>query len=128
MWKLHESGRSLELMDPIVTEFDENEALRVVGVALLCTQGSPAMRPTMSRVVTMLTGDIEVSHVTSKPSYLTDWDFKDITGNFSKASTSYKASKSQNHNPIDLIPRGDQMHSPLNITEPRLSDLIGDGR
>ena len=115
-------------MDPIVTEFDENEALRVVGVALLCTQGSPAMRPTMSRVVAMLTGDIEVSAVTSKPSYLTDWDFKDITSNFSKASTSYKASKSQNHNPIDLIPRGDQMHSPLNITEPRLPDLIRDGR
>ncbi|KAL3609714.1 hypothetical protein D5086_000734 [Populus alba] len=127
-WKLHESGRSLELMDPSVTEIDENEALRVVGVALLCTQGSPAMRPTMSRVVAMLTGDIEVSVVTSKPSYLTDWDFKDITGNFSKVSTSYKASKSQNHNPIDLIPRGDQMHSPLNITEPRLSYLIGDGR
>ncbi|KAL3609716.1 hypothetical protein D5086_000736 [Populus alba] len=127
-WKLHESGRSLELMDPSVTEFDENEALRVVGVALLCTQGSPAMRPTMSRVVAMLTGDIEVSAVTSKPSYLTDWDFKDITGNFSKASTSSEASKSKNHNPIDLIPRGDQMHSPLNMTEPRLSDLIGDGR
>ncbi|KAG6788149.1 hypothetical protein POTOM_004203 [Populus tomentosa] len=128
VWKLHESGRSLELMDPIVTEFDENEALRVIGVALLCTQGSPTMRPTMSRVVAMLTGDIEVSVVTSKPSYLTDWDFKDISSNFSKASTSSEASKSQNHNPIDLIPRGDQMHSPLNITEPRLSDLIGDGR
>uniref|UniRef100_A0A2K2BUH4 non-specific serine/threonine protein kinase n=1 Tax=Populus trichocarpa TaxID=3694 RepID=A0A2K2BUH4_POPTR len=131
-WKLHESGRSLELMDPSVTEFDENEALRVVGVALLCTQGSPAMRPTMSRVVAMLTGDIEVSAVTSKPSYLTDWDFKDITGTFStentQASTSSEASKSKNHNPIDLIPRGDQMHSPLNVTEPRLSDLIGDGR
>ena len=113
-------------MDPSVTEFNENEALRVVGIALLCTQGSPAMRPTMSRVVTMLTGDIEVSHVTSKPSYLTDWDFMDITSNFSKASTSSKASK--NHNPSDLIPQGDQMHSPLNITEPRLSDLIGYGR
>nr|TKR97680.1 putative LRR receptor-like serine/threonine-protein kinase [Populus alba] len=132
VWKLHESGRSLELMDPSVTEFDENEALRVVGVALLCTQGSPTMRPTMSRVVAMLTGDIEVSAVTSKPSYLTDWDFKDITGTFStentQASTSSEANKSKNHNPIDHIPRGDQMHSPLNITELRLSDLIGDGR
>ncbi|KAJ6341572.1 hypothetical protein OIU78_009680 [Salix suchowensis] len=120
-----------------MTEFDENEALRVVGVALLCTQASPAMRPTMSRVVAMLAGDIEVSAVTSKPSYLTDWDFKDITGTFTTENTqpsilseaSKSKNKSQNHNPNEpASPRGDQMHSALNITEPRLSDLIGDGR
>ncbi|KAJ6426357.1 hypothetical protein OIU84_022047 [Salix udensis] len=105
-WNLHESGQSLQLIDPSVIEFDENEALRVVGVALLCTQASPAMRPAMSRVVAMLAGDIEVSAVTSKPGYLTDWDFKDITGTFTtentRASSISKASKSrsksQNHN------------------------------
>ncbi|KAJ6703369.1 hypothetical protein OIU85_029340 [Salix viminalis] len=124
-------------MDPSLTEFDESEVLRVIGVALLCTQASPAMRPTMSRVVAMLAGDIEVSTVKSKPSYLTDMDFKDITGRFStenKASASTTAdikskNKSHRHNSIDLSPGGDQMiNSPLNITEPRLSDLIGDGR
>ncbi|KAG6782952.1 hypothetical protein POTOM_012379 [Populus tomentosa] len=135
-WTLYESRQSLLLMDPSVTEFDENEALRVIGVALLCTQASPAMRPTMSRVVAMFTGDIEVSTVTSKPSYLTDMDFKDITSSFSTENTPASAStgdsksknKSQHHNSIDLSPGGDQIHSPLNITEPRLSDLIGDGR
>ncbi|XP_011022401.1 PREDICTED: probable LRR receptor-like serine/threonine-protein kinase At1g56140 isoform X2 [Populus euphratica] len=135
-WTLYESRQSLLLMDPSVTEFDENEALRVIGVALLCTQASPAMRPTMSRVVAMFTGDIEVSTVTSKPSYLTDMDFKDITGSFSTENTpafpstddSKSKNKSQHHNSIDLSPGGDQIHSPLNITEPRLSDLIGDGR
>ena len=35
----------------------------------------------MSRVVSMLTGDLEVSKVSSRPSYLTDWQFKEITGN-----------------------------------------------
>ncbi|XP_034914857.2 probable LRR receptor-like serine/threonine-protein kinase At1g56140 [Populus alba] len=135
-WTLYESRQSLLLMDPSVTEFDENEALRVIGVALLCTQASPAMRPTMSRVVAMFNGDIEVSTVTSKPSYLTDIDFKDITSSFSTENTPASAStgdsksknKSQHHNSIDLSPGGDQIHSPLNITEPRLSDLIGDGR
>ncbi|KAF9689154.1 hypothetical protein SADUNF_Sadunf01G0062100 [Salix dunnii] len=109
-WNLHESGQSLQLIDPSVIEFDENEALRVVGVALLCTQASPAMRPTMSRVVAMLTGDIEVSAVTSKPGYLTDWDFKDITSTFSTENTQASSisearkskNKSQNHNPNDL--------------------------
>uniref|UniRef100_A0A6N2JX36 non-specific serine/threonine protein kinase n=1 Tax=Salix viminalis TaxID=40686 RepID=A0A6N2JX36_SALVM len=136
-WTLYESSQSLLMMDPSLTEFDESEVLRVIGVALLCTQASPAMRPTMSRVVAMLAGDIEVSTVKSKPSYLTDMDFKDITGRFStenKASASTTAdikskNKSHRHNSIDLSPGGDQMiNSPLNITEPRLSDLIGDGR
>jgi hypothetical protein len=40
------------------------------------------MRPSLSRVVAMLVGDIEVGVVTSKPSYLTDWNFKDITSSF----------------------------------------------
>ncbi|KAK9907102.1 hypothetical protein M0R45_002414 [Rubus argutus] len=34
-------------------------------------------RPTMSTVVGMLSGAIEVTTVTSKPGYLTDWDFDD---------------------------------------------------
>ncbi|XVF87034.1 hypothetical protein PTKIN_Ptkin18bG0088200 [Pterospermum kingtungense] len=78
-WALYENNQSLDLVDPSLVEFDENEACRLVGVALLCTQGSPTMRPSMSRVVGMLAGDIEVSGVITRPSYLTDWDFKDLT-------------------------------------------------
>ncbi|GLU14101.1 hypothetical protein SLE2022_306900 [Rubroshorea leprosula] len=81
-WTLYESNQSLGLVDPTLVEFDENEALRMIRVALLCTQASPMMRPPMSRVVAMLAGDIEVSPVASKPSYLTDWDFKDMTASF----------------------------------------------
>ncbi|XVE88511.1 hypothetical protein DITRI_Ditri19aG0075000 [Diplodiscus trichospermus] len=66
-------------IDPSLVEFDENEALRVVRVALMCTQGSPIMRPPMSRVVAMLAGDIQVSGAIIRPSYLTDWHFKDLT-------------------------------------------------
>ncbi|GMI77809.1 hypothetical protein HRI_001450200 [Hibiscus trionum] len=83
VWTLHEENQLLSMLDPKVTEFDENEALRVIGVALLCTQASPSMRPPMSRVVAMLVGDIEVSKVTTKPSYLTDWDYKDVTDTLS---------------------------------------------
>ncbi|KAK8618638.1 hypothetical protein V6N13_132624 [Hibiscus sabdariffa] len=79
-WALREKNQSLDLVDPNLAEFDGNEVLRVVRVALLCTQGSPSMRPPMSRVVAMLAGDIEVSGVITRPSYLTDWSFKDLTG------------------------------------------------
>ncbi|KAJ8627454.1 hypothetical protein MRB53_020761 [Persea americana] len=71
-WYLHENDRALELVDPTLHEFDRAEALCVMGVALLCTQASPMLRPPMSRVVAMLSGDREVSNVTTRPSYLTD--------------------------------------------------------
>ncbi|KAK8992575.1 hypothetical protein V6N11_048652 [Hibiscus sabdariffa] len=87
-WDLHESNRSLDLVDPNLAEIDENEALRVVMVALLCTQGSPSMRPPMSRVVAMLAGDIEASGVITRPSYLTDWNFRDLTGSLVTVSCS----------------------------------------
>ena len=50
-----------------------------MGVSFLCTQASPTLRPSMSRVVAMLLGDIEVNTVTSKPGYLSDWKFDDPT-------------------------------------------------
>ncbi|KAI3877856.1 hypothetical protein MKW92_033786, partial [Papaver armeniacum] len=69
-WSLHENGRTLELVDPSLTDFDNGEAMRMIGIAFLCTQASPVLRPAMSRVVGMLSGDIEVSTVTSRPNYI----------------------------------------------------------
>ncbi|XP_058071781.1 probable LRR receptor-like serine/threonine-protein kinase At1g56140 isoform X5 [Magnolia sinica] len=82
-WTLHEANRPLELIDPTLSEFDNGEALRMIGVALLCTQTSPVLRPPMSRVVAMLSGDVKVSSVTSRPSYLTLWQFNDLTNSLS---------------------------------------------
>ncbi|OMP12632.1 hypothetical protein COLO4_02938 [Corchorus olitorius] len=128
-WNLVENNESLGVMDPSLEEFDENEALRVLGVALLCTQASPNMRPPMSRVVAMLTGDAEVSSVATKPSYITDWDFNDETATFKKDAQTSSASdnsddkistKNKTINETELI------ISPINVTE--ISDIIGEGR
>ncbi|XP_058181366.1 probable LRR receptor-like serine/threonine-protein kinase At1g56140 [Rhododendron vialii] len=73
-WHVHETNREVELVDARLLEFDEEEVKRVIQVALLCTQISPQQRPSMPRVVAMLSGDIEVSAVTSRPGYLTDWN------------------------------------------------------
>ncbi|KAG8365258.1 hypothetical protein BUALT_Bualt18G0085500 [Buddleja alternifolia] len=72
----------IELLDPTLDEFDANEVRRIIGVALLCTQASPGLRPSMSRVVAMLSGDIEVASVTTRPGYLTDSKFCDATNSF----------------------------------------------
>ncbi|WCJ28452.1 Leucine-rich repeat transmembrane protein kinase [Euphorbia peplus] len=138
-WNLFENNQTLALLDPSLMGFNENEALRVIGVALLCTQASPLLRPTMSRVVAMLTGDIEVSSVTSKPSYLSDWDLKDVncgfsygnnTSTFTKSEISTGSGKygSQNDIKLDVNLGLDPNPSPANVTETRLSDLIGGGR
>ncbi|XP_022715408.1 probable LRR receptor-like serine/threonine-protein kinase At1g56130 isoform X2 [Durio zibethinus] len=128
-WNLHENNQSLSLLDQTLEEFDENEALRVIGVALLCTQASPIMRPSMSRVVAMLAGDIAVSSVTTKPSYLTDWDFKDITGTFmsEETQTSIESDSSDIKSKKKTISGVEQpMLSPVNVTE--FSESIGEGR
>ncbi|XP_010645966.1 probable LRR receptor-like serine/threonine-protein kinase At1g56140 isoform X3 [Vitis vinifera] len=118
-WTLHENNRSLDLVDPKLTTFDENEAARVIGVALLCIQASPALRPTMSRVVAMLAGDIEVSTVASKPGYLTDWDFKDITTSFLSDDTQTSVASTSTSYPAP---------TPVNLSEPMLSAVTGEGR
>uniref|UniRef100_A0A0E0L0B0 non-specific serine/threonine protein kinase n=1 Tax=Oryza punctata TaxID=4537 RepID=A0A0E0L0B0_ORYPU len=72
-WSLYEKEKALEIVDPRIKEFSKDEALRVIHVALMCTQGSPHQRPPMSKVVAMLTGDVEVGEVIMKPSYITEW-------------------------------------------------------
>ncbi|KAG2689611.1 hypothetical protein I3760_09G146700 [Carya illinoinensis] len=135
-WTLHEHNQALGLVDPALLEFDENEATRVIRVALLCTQASPMMRPRMSRVVAMLAGDIEAGTVTTKPSYLTDLDFKDITGEFldegNTVSTASSGSikrrqKNQDSNTADVSPT-DPTPSPMNVTKSMVTDVIGEGR
>ncbi|KAL0011921.1 hypothetical protein SO802_007029 [Lithocarpus litseifolius] len=122
-WTLHENNQSLRLVDPTLSEFDENEAARVMAVSLLCTQASPNMRPPMSRVVAMLAGDVEVGIVTSKPSYLTDLNFKDITSSF----LSEEDRKHHGDN-TDLSQLCNPLSSPVNVTETMIGGIIGDGR
>lgn len=47
----------MEIVDPMLEpEYNKEEALRMIRVALLCTNASPSLRPTMSQVVSMLEG------------------------------------------------------------------------
>ncbi|KAH0453805.1 hypothetical protein IEQ34_018129 [Dendrobium chrysotoxum] len=91
-WSLYEQKHELDLVDPILSSYNTDEAIRVFGVALLCIQASPALRPPMSRVVAMLAGDVEVNEVTSRPSYLTEWQFNDISSNFANDDCSRSTS------------------------------------
>ncbi|KAG6793754.1 hypothetical protein POTOM_002977 [Populus tomentosa] len=58
---LQEQGNLLELVDPSLgSNYSKIEALRMLNLALLCTNPSPTLRPSMSSAVKMLEGRIPV--------------------------------------------------------------------
>ncbi|KAL4587712.1 hypothetical protein LXL04_000586 [Taraxacum kok-saghyz] len=70
---LQEQGNLLELVDPILgSHYPKEEAMRMLNVALLCTNPSPTLRPAMSAVVKMLDGQIPVQPALVKRSGMDD--------------------------------------------------------
>lgn len=64
-WKLHERGMHLELVDKVLdpNDYDGEEVKKMIEIALLCTQASAGMRPTMSEVVVLLQTRSLVEHL-----------------------------------------------------------------
>ncbi|OMO82776.1 hypothetical protein COLO4_22837 [Corchorus olitorius] len=96
-WALVEQqkGNLMELVDPKVgTEFNKEEAMTIIKVALLCTNSSPALRPTMSQVVSMLEGRTAVHEITS-----TDPSFYGDQIGF-KSFSNFDLQRSATHSPI----------------------------
>ena len=89
-WNLYEKGELEELVD-ISLNGDVNieEACRYLKIGLLCTQDMPKLRPAMSTVVEMLTGQIDVDDkIISKPGLFSEFvDQKDDGGNKDKVNT-----------------------------------------
>ena len=67
----------MELVDlELGLEFNKEEVLRMIKVALLCTYPSPALRPTTTSVVSMLEGKTVVDELAWDPSiYGHEWSF-----------------------------------------------------
>ncbi|XP_045787010.1 probable LRR receptor-like serine/threonine-protein kinase At1g07650 isoform X1 [Trifolium pratense] len=67
---LQERGTLLELVDPdLGSEYSTEEATVMLNVALLCTNASPTLRPTMCQVVSMLEGWTDIQDLLSDPGY-----------------------------------------------------------
>lgn len=63
----------MEIVDPrLESEFNREEAERMLKVALLCTNASPTIRPTMSAALSMLEGQKSIEEVVSDPSIYAD--------------------------------------------------------
>lgn len=61
-WEMHESGELVRLVDTSLEgDFNIEEALRFLKVALLCTQVMPKLRPSMRNVLKLLKGEVAVA-------------------------------------------------------------------
>ncbi|GMY33353.1 probable LRR receptor-like serine/threonine-protein kinase At1g56140 isoform X1 [Fagus crenata] len=127
-WHLHENNRKVDLVDSTLSEFNDKEVERLIGVSLLCTQASPTLRPSMSRVVAMLSGDIELNTVTSRPGYLTDWKFDDRSGLMSDIATKGTDTSHYNSSSASTSMVADVETSPVIASKPMLGETIKKGR
>uniref|UniRef100_A0A1D1Z1R4 non-specific serine/threonine protein kinase n=1 Tax=Anthurium amnicola TaxID=1678845 RepID=A0A1D1Z1R4_9ARAE len=63
---LQERGNLLELVDPnLGSDYSEEDAMVMLNVALLCSNASPTLRPTMSTVVSLLEGRTSIQNLLS---------------------------------------------------------------
>ncbi|XP_028081409.1 probable LRR receptor-like serine/threonine-protein kinase RFK1 isoform X3 [Camellia sinensis] len=104
-WACHlqQGGNLADLIDSkLGTEFNNVEVGRMVKVALLCTNASPSLRPTMSEVVSMLEGQMSIPEVIPEPnSYTEDLRFKAMRDfHREKQNHSFSGSQSQNSTTI----------------------------
>lgn len=76
----------MAIIDPrLGSNFDEEEAIRMIKVALLCTNPSPALRPTMSAVVSMLQGHINIQELDMDPSiYGDEFNFQSLRDKYDR--------------------------------------------
>ncbi|KAF5949283.1 hypothetical protein HYC85_011276 [Camellia sinensis] len=64
--ELNEKGKLMELVDPkLGPDFIEKEVIVMINIALLCTNVTPTIRPTMSSVVSMLEGRVVIEESVS---------------------------------------------------------------
>ncbi|CAH1419835.1 unnamed protein product [Lactuca virosa] len=74
-WDLYERNELIELIDAELNgDFDVEEACKYLKIGLLCTQDNPKLRPVMSTVVKMLSGEMEIDEgKITKPGLISDF-------------------------------------------------------
>lgn len=78
----------MELVDTAMYgDFDAEEACKYLKIGLLCTQDNPKLRPIMSTVVKMLSGELEINEdKITKPGLISDFMDLKIRSNPNKTA------------------------------------------
>ncbi|XP_059656992.1 receptor-like serine/threonine-protein kinase SD1-8 [Cornus florida] len=85
-WDLWSANRGMELMDPILgSPSSTSTSLRYINIGLLCVQGNPNDRPTMSDVVLMLSNEYAPLPTPKEPAFFTGRRVMNTNPSFSNA-------------------------------------------
>ncbi|KAJ4850776.1 hypothetical protein Tsubulata_013827 [Turnera subulata] len=102
-WELYEEGRMLELVDPELGEFPEEEVIRYIKVAFFCTQAAANRRPIMSQVVDMLSRDIRLNEkLLTAPGFFQDSTDSRATPSSTKKLSSDSTSYQMTSTPVTI--------------------------
>eukprot|EP00253_Pinus_taeda_P008027 PITA_08027 len=70
-WNAYTNNQALDIVDPTLNgQYPRQQALRVITIALLCTQGPPTLRPAMSKVLTLLSNDSDILNQPTQPAFI----------------------------------------------------------
>ncbi|XP_039003666.1 probable LRR receptor-like serine/threonine-protein kinase At1g07650 isoform X2 [Hibiscus syriacus] len=109
---LRERGSLLDLVDPdLGSEYSSEEAMVMLNVALLCTNASPTLRPTMSQVVSLLEGRTSVQDL------LSDLGFSSINSKFKALVNHFWQNPSQTMSLSSNGPETDSISSNIETEE-----------
>eukprot|EP00253_Pinus_taeda_P018401 PITA_18401 len=98
IWKHYLLGTLLNIIDPNIEENCQREVLQVVQVALLCTQASTTLRPSMSKVIMFLTSkDPNLPAATQPP-------FIDVSDSESNINVGVMSQSQSNNNQSVVLP------------------------
>lgn len=90
-WKLREEGRLLDIVDPELRQYPENEVTRFIKVALFCTQAGAYQRPSMKQVVEMLSKEVSLNEdILTEPGVYRIRSSHHFGGSSSETSSSQK--------------------------------------
>ncbi|XP_057854644.2 cold-responsive protein kinase 1 isoform X2 [Cryptomeria japonica] len=73
-WSLYEKNEAFSMVDERLIEeepeVNREEILKIIQIALLCTQGVPELRPLMSKVVSMITSNTDILVQPTQPAFI----------------------------------------------------------
>ncbi|XP_075523156.1 cold-responsive protein kinase 1-like isoform X1 [Primulina tabacum] len=98
-WELHEEGKLLDLVDPELESFPEDQVLRYMKVALFCTQANASRRPLMSQVIEMLSKNVRL-----KENQLTPPGFFETSARLSGTMFKNKSSEASTSHQMSTFP------------------------
>ncbi|KZV37131.1 serine/threonine-protein kinase [Dorcoceras hygrometricum] len=98
-WELHEEGKLLDLVDPDLEAFPEDQVLRYMKVALFCTQANASRRPLMSQVIEMLSKNVRLNE-----QQLTPPGFFETSGRLSGSMFKNKSSEASTSHQMSTFP------------------------